>query len=267
VSFSDQQLAEAAESYSFLWDDAVPVVTPLGIPGLQGRITPAVHPFLNMVGRARLDEAAADAAIEALRSRFAAEGKLFAWMVGPDTSPADLPTRLQAAGLQKVGEAAGMALTDLDRRIPPNPSVRVEEVGLEEMRGATDLIARAMGFGLTPDAATAMIDIMDVLRERYDSRAYLAFVDDGADPVAFSLMQTMPEQRIACLVLSGTLEEYRGRGVYTSLVARRAADARARGAAAVVIQAYRDTSAPICQKIGFREVCALDVYALPPADA
>jgi predicted GNAT family acetyltransferase len=55
--------------------------------------------------------------------------------------------------------------------------------------------------------------------------------------------------------------EHRGRGIYSALVAKRLADARADGRSAAVIQAVRSTSAPICAKLGFREVCALEFYA------
>jgi len=58
----------------------------------------------------------------------------------------------------------------------------------------------------------------------------------------------------------------RGRGVYTSLVARRMADAYRDGARAAVIQAVRSTSAPICQKHGFVEFFNLDWYIWEPED-
>jgi hypothetical protein len=59
--------------------------------------------------------------------------------------------------------------------------------------------------------------------------------------------------------------EARGHGVYSALVKRRLADARADGREAAVIQADRDTSAPICAKLGFRELCSMEVFAwMPP---
>ena len=58
-----------------------------------------------------------------------------------------------------------------------------------------------------------------------------------------------------------TLSEYRGKGVYTALMAKRLADARALGMEAAVLQADRTTSAPICANLGFEEVCSLDLYA------
>jgi len=67
----------------------------------------------------------------------------------------------------------------------------------------------------------------------------------------------------ATVLLGGaaTLEEFRGQGTYTALVARRLADARADGRTAAVIQGDRRTSAPICAKLGFREICGLELFA------
>jgi hypothetical protein len=59
---------------------------------------------------------------------------------------------------------------------------------------------------------------------------------------------------------AATLSEYRGNGVYTALMAKRLADARALGMEAAILQADRRTSAPICANLGFEEVCSIDLY-------
>jgi predicted GNAT family acetyltransferase len=67
-------------------------------------------------------------------------------------------------------------------------------------------------------------------------------------------------------VISGaaTLKAHRGRGTYTALMGARLAEARATGKDAAVLQGDRKTSAPICVKLGFREVCSVDFYAWSP---
>ena len=74
----------------------------------------------------------------------------------------------------------------------------------------------------------------------------------------------LPDQPIVVLYCAATLDAYRGRGVYTSLVARRLADAYRDGARAAVIQAVGSTSAPICQKLGFVEFCTMNWYIWEP---
>jgi N-acetylglutamate synthase-like GNAT family acetyltransferase len=73
-------------------------------------------------------------------------------------------------------------------------------------------------------------------------------------------MLYLPDQPIALLLSAATLPAFRGYGIYTSLVARRLADARQDGIDAAIIQAVRATSAPICRKLGFVEIAPLDLY-------
>ncbi len=95
-------------------------------------------------------------------------------------------------------------------------------------------------------------------------RAYLAFLKDIPEPVAYASMIYLPDQPIVVLYCAATLEAYRGQGVYSSLVARRLADAYRYGARAAVIQAVRNTSAPICQKLGFVELLGMEWYIWEP---
>src|SRR5437667_245607 len=74
----------------------------------------------------------------------------------------------------------------------------------------------------------------------------------------------VPGTSIVLLGGAATVGDLRGRGIYTSLVARRLADARAAGADAAVIQAVRGTSAPVCARLGFKEVVPLEFYAWVP---
>jgi hypothetical protein len=265
---SQELLAELIQTSFHHFEDATPVVTPLRIPGVRAQVGPTTaNPQLNAVGMARLDEATADAAIAAVIDRFAAEGKGFGWLVGPSSTPADLGARLEAAGVEKFAEAAGVALTDLAQPIPTNPDIRIEEVGFAELRQATDMMATAFGFGLTAEDMTAFVDALEALEGRHHSRTYLAFADDRDEPVAFSYMTSTEVPGVAYFPLAATLAEHRGSGIYRSLVARRIADARADGAHAVVTQAVRETSAPILRRISFTELCALELYAWMPADA
>ena len=99
-------------------------------------------------------------------------------------------------------------------------------------------------------------------RDAVDLRAFVA-IDDG-EPVAWSYLVYIPESPIVLLGGAATLPEARGQGAYTALVKRRLDDARADGREAAVIQADRNTSAPICAKLGFRELCSLEVYVWSP---
>lgn len=253
----DKDLVAAIESSLFMYP-AVPGLTEeLGVPGLRGRTTAYSHPLANIVGDAHLDEEAADATVDRVMRRFKGQRKAFGWVTGPSTTPRDLPRRLGKTGMTPIAHLAGMAVTDLDLEIPVNPSVRVREVTPAETIDASEMMARA--YGLPADVTT----MFNRLVASVQSRAYFAYLDGDA-PVAWSYLVYIPRTPIVLLGGAATLSEVRGQGLYSALVKKRLEDAHADGREAAVIQADRDTSAPICAKLGFRELCSLEVFGWMP---
>jgi N-acetylglutamate synthase-like GNAT family acetyltransferase len=110
------------------------------------------------------------------------------------------------------------------------------------------------------DRAYAMTEALFFSSEPIVRRVYLAFVEGVDYPVATAGMLYLPDQPIALLLSSATLPDFRGYGIYTTLIARRLADAHQDGIEAAVIQAVRATSAPICRKLGFVEIMPMELY-------
>jgi hypothetical protein len=253
----------AANEAGSLLPPALPgVLEFIDVPGVRGRITPIAHPLANLVGQARLRDDEADAIIRRLCDLYGGQGKPFGWYVGPNDTPTDLGQRLLGAGFRPLFEYAGLALTDLATPIRTNPAVRVEEIDGDAWRATNAM--RATAFGVPLEFMVGSAEVLIQGQATLHTRFYVAYVPEQADPVAFSQMMDVPGTPIVNLGGAATLPDYRGRGIYTSLVARRLADARAAGRQAAVIQAMRHTSAPICQKLGFDEVCGLAVYAWQP---
>jgi GNAT superfamily N-acetyltransferase len=255
----ERGLVEAIETTLFMYPVAHGLVQDLGIPGLRGRITKVSHALANLCGDARFSERESEAMIEKVRQRY---GDLaFGWVTGPSTRPADLPRRLEDAGLRHDDSLAGMTLTDLDAPIPANPRVRVEETSMKSALAESEMMARAYGFPI--DVMRLFNEYLAAGANRIKSRGYFAYVEDTDRPVAWSFLAYLPDSPTVLLGGAATLEEYRGRGLYTSLVARRLSDARSDGRTAAIVQADRRTSAPICAKLGFREICGLEIFASP----
>ena len=229
---------------------------------MVGRETPVSHPVANLVGCADLDAGSADRTIQAVRDRFAASRKSFGWITSPSSRPNDMPRRLTEAGLVKADELAGMALTDLSLPIRANPEVEVRPAGVDEQRQAIPMTASA--YGLPLDAAEWFTEALIAASGRLRSTMYHAFLPGHSGPVAFGNPVFVPDTSIVLLGGAATVTNVRGRGIYTSLVARRLADARAAGAEAAVIQAVRGTSAPVCANLGFKELLPLEFYAWVP---
>ena len=256
------QLVDAVERTMFVYPEVPGLLTDLRVPGVVGRESPVSHPVANLVGCADLDDADADATIAAIRDRFAAQAKSFGWITSPASRPQDLPHRLLDAGLVKADELAGMVLTDLATPMRTNPDVEVRPAGVEEQRRAIPMTATAYGMPL--DVAEWFTEAVIGAPGPFRFEMYHAFLSGHDGPVAFGNLVFVPGTSIVLLGGAATVGDLRGRGIYTSLVARRLADARAAGADAAVIQAVRGTSAPVCANLGFKEVVPLEFYAWVP---
>jgi len=259
---STEQLLDAIERTLFVYPEVSGLLTDIRVPDLLGRETPVSHPVANLIGCAELDDANADATVNAVRDRYAANKRAFGWVTSPLSRPRDLPSRLLAAGLVKADELAGMVMTDLTVPIRANPDVEVRRATVEEQRRAIPMTAAA--YGLPLDVAGWFAEVLIAARDRLQCAMYHAFLPDQSDPVAFGNLVFVPETSIVLLGGAATVSDLRGRGIYTSLVARRLADARRAGAGAAVIQAVRGTSAPVCANLGFKEVLPLELYAWVP---
>jgi len=195
-----------------------------------------------------------------VKQRFVSEKQAFGWVTGPGHRPRDLARRLAAADLHPIAHLAGMA-APVDLAIGPNDKVRVREVTPADAARETDMMGRAYGM---PAEIVDLFNLMLVASPRIKCRGYFAYLDGDA-PIAWSYLVFIPDSKIVLLGGAATVPEARGHGVYSALVKRRLADARADGREAAVIQADRDTSAPICAKLGFRELCSMEVFAwMPP---
>lgn len=263
MAVSTTDLLEAVETSLFLLPNVPGAVTNLGIDGLLGRITPLSHPLVNMVGAASLTPENADATIRQVLDLYARQDKAFGWLTGPSTTPADLEARLASAGLTKIETLAGMVLTDLAIEIPVTPEIEIREATPEEVRRLSDVTARS--YDLPLEVAELLNEAVLQARDRLVTRIYHAYLAGGEHPVGFGFLIHIPQSSIALLGGAATLPEHRGRGAYKNFVAKRLADARAGGAEAAVIQAVRSTSAPICSRLGFEEICDLALYAWMPA--
>jgi hypothetical protein len=224
--------------------------------GVRAHATPETsHPIGNLVGVATLTEETADTVIVQVQNFFAKRNQVVGWWLNPSSTPGDLVIRLEAAGFSKVVEQAGQVLTNMEREIKVNPAVTVRQATPDDRADLIRLYATAYPL---PEEMAAVIT--DVLPLAASGRHYLAFLDGVERPVSVASMFPFPNSTIAVMQGAATLSQYRGNGVYTALMAKRLADARAMGMEAAVLQADRTTSAPICANLGFEEVCSIDLY-------
>ncbi len=259
MTVAEDALILAIESSLQVYPPVSGLSEDLGVKGVRGRVTDLSHPLANLVGMADIAPDAVEATLKMVRNRYSGGRKAYGWVTGPLTRPHDLGQRLVTSGLVKEDEMAGMVLTDLAIPIAVDSQIDIREATLHEAQEASAMMARA--YDMPEEVARFFNVLLAMTDSKVKNRGYFAYVDGGSEPVAWSYLVYLPDSPIVLLGGAATVPEHRGRGIYSALVAKRLADARADGRRAAVIQAVRATSAPICAKLGFREVCGLEFYA------
>ena len=208
-----------------------------------------------------LDPASADAVIAAQIERFAGTGRPWEWKHYSYDRPADLPDRLLAAGFTpEPAETLLVAeIADLPLDVPPPPGVEL----LGGRRRARGRRARARcttrcSAETTPPWAGPC---WPVSRARPATVAAVVALA-GRTPISAGRMEFHHGTDFASLWGGGTLPAWRGRGVFRSLVAHRAALAAARGFRYLQVDASPD-SRPILKRLGFVELATTTPFIHP----
>lgn len=256
-----EALIQLIEETVFWLPNVEGLIEDITTPSLAGRITPLSHSILNMVGLSQFDLGDVESRIQEVVNFFTDNNKVFSWCVGPSSCPGNLSEVLLRKNFCKSWSMAGMALTDFSK-IRENPRINIRRAVWEDAKALTMLVSA--GFPLPYEVAKIEVDAcLDVIKRGvFDVRIYLA-LDSSSQPVAYGTSVLFPEKGVVLLAGAATLEGHRGQGMYSSLVFKRLQDAYSEGIHTAIIQADRTSSAPICEKLGFTELCNLDFYEFP----
>jgi GNAT superfamily N-acetyltransferase len=205
----------------------------------------------NGVTWSALEDTDADAVIAAQVSRFAEIAHAWEWKHYSYDRPRDLADRLVAAGFDR-GPAEALLVADLaELRLDASPPTGVELRGVLDEEGVDAMVSvHDEVFGEDHSALGSVL--RDALPHRPSSFAGLIAVA-GDTPIAAGRVEFHIGTDFASLWGGGTLPAWRGRGVFTSLVAHRAALAAARGYRYLQVDALPD-SRPILKRLGFVEL-------------
>jgi GNAT superfamily N-acetyltransferase len=185
----------------------------------------------------------------------------FNWHVGPSSAPHDLVDRLTTRGLIALARPRMMTIgLPLAEDWPIARDVRIAEVDNAETARVALRLAHHEGPDLERDVAERVAYLEMPGRRGGFLIAYL----DGV-PVANAGYRYSSDGRCVYLTGAETVAQFRRRGVYTSLVAYRAARAAERGCGLASILANTETSAPILARRGFADHGALPRLASPAA--
>ncbi len=219
------------------------------------------HPYLNRVFWASFRTEEADQRIEEILAESASRGSPLSWLVGPSSSPANLGTHLERAGLMYLEDEVGMALdlTDPVQAVRRPPGLVVEPVadGLV-LRSWVEVVA--FSFGLPDQVAAVLFEAYGntAFGEEAPWRMYLGFVD--TQPVGASLL--FVHGATAGVYHLGTMPQARGQGIATAMTVAALRGGRELGKPVAVLRAAR-AGLGIYRRLGFREYIRFGRYVWP----
>jgi len=207
-----------------------------------------------------LDAARAPAVIAAQVERFSAEGRAWEWKHYSHDRPAELPALLLAAGL-RAGEPEALMVAEIRGLPPAEPlpaGVSVEEVRDEEGVRALVEVHDAVFGGEHTEIGRLLLAAL-----RAGDRSVVGVLARaGGEPVAAGRVEICTGTEFAGIWGGGTLRQWRGRGLFRALVARRAQVAAAAGSRYLQVDAL-PSSAPILERLGFHRLAVTTPYVHP----
>lgn len=223
-------------------------------PGTHREVTPFTVRSINesvpesFLLYSKLTPENADQIIEDEIAYFEGIGHSFEWKHYSHDMPPDLVERLRKRGFD-IGDPETILVLDMQGLT----GILTQPV-THDIRRITDPV-------LIPSLVKVQEDIYGeempemterLIRELTTAPDYISLYATYIDglPVASSRINYSPNSPFASLWGGGTLEAYRGRGVYTALVAARVQEAIARGYRFLTIDAS-PMSRPIVEKLGF----------------
>ncbi|MFF7356477.1 GNAT family N-acetyltransferase [Streptomyces filipinensis] len=204
-----------------------------------------------------LDPGSADRAIQEQIDRFTGLGRGFEWKLYGHDRPGDLGARLASAGFRAepeetllIGETGRLALD-------AEPPAGIRLVRVTDPAGV-DLVVDVHEKAFGTDGTGLRHRLL--ARLAADPGTVVAVVAlAGGEPVSAARMELVPGTRFAGLWGGGTVEAWRGRGVYRALVAHRARVAAAHGCRYLQVDASA-LSRPILQRLGFHALSTTTPY-------
>lgn len=208
-----------------------------------------------------LDADTADAVIAEQARFFGDLGVEVEWKLYGHDQPADLGARLEKAGFVPDEQETLMVakISELDLDVTPPAGVRLvpvtDEAGVNLMIQASEAAFGEPAEGLRIRVLAQLVDEPETMR------AFVVMAGD--EPVSGARMELNEGTAFASLWGGGTVEAWRGRGIYRALVAHRARIAADHGYEFLQVDAS-DQSRPILLRLGFEALGTTTPYRRGP---
>ncbi|WP_433532842.1 GNAT family N-acetyltransferase [Micromonospora sp. CA-263727] len=201
-----------------------------------------------------------DALIGRVRNRSAARGQAVEWKTyGHDRR--DLPARLQLAGFAPEDEETvviGLAADLIASGEAPDGITVRATTDLTDLRRIAAMESEVWG----ADWSWLADDLHDRICSAAENIVVLV-AEAAGEVVSAAWLVILPGTQFAALWGGSTLRQWRGKGIYRTLVARRAQIATDRGITYLLVDASTD-SRPILQRLGLHPVTTTTPWVWSP---
>ncbi len=210
-----------------------------------------------------LDGAELDELIARQVRIFAARGEPFEWKFHEHDRPADLAERLMAAGFvpedRETVVIAPVAAVTGDVVLPAGVALREvhERADLDRIGAMEEAIWRDGRQGW-------LAETLEAERSADPFAMTIVVAEAGGQVACAGWVRFVPGTGFATLWGGGTLEQWRGRGIYRAMVAYRADLAADRGFPYLQVDASAD-SRPILERLGFVAVTTTTPFVWTPS--
>lgn len=192
--------------------------------------------------------------IEETVKTYQANGADCEWLVWPDTVPSEFAALLAAVGFTREEVAFGMLLeTALYSQLETPTRLVAEPLERKDIAQFVDVSARGWTErDIDTDFAVSRMEGV------FDANDFFWVKIDG-EPIATAETQYVSDSGYLCG--SSVLPDYRGLGAYRLLIKRRLEQLAENGVPLASSIALEGTSAPILEKLGFRNVASIRYFA------
>ena len=236
----------------------------IDIEGVGGWTSSHPHPALSLIRWTTSDEAKAADALAEVLTLFREKGQGFDLMTGPACAANNLLPLLEARGFIKPPlQVAAMAKHIEPHTLPPCPT-GMEIRKIEDFGDSRVWETMAAGFDVPSDVGHIFHAAYMAPSHMQTSEIYAASLDGSDTPAGVGYLSYIGDGPGVLLRVSATQEEYRGRGIYRALVARRLFEAAARGRTQAYVHAYSDGSHKALLDMGFTNVGTLQLHRWRP---
>ncbi|WP_406728878.1 GNAT family N-acetyltransferase [Streptomyces sp. GD-15H] len=208
-----------------------------------------------------LDDADADAAIAGQINHFTGLGREFEWKLYGHDLPVDLGQRLVASGFTPGPEETLMVGEIGELLLDTQPPEGVRVVPVTDRAGVA-LMAEVHEKAFRADASWLRHQLLAQLAAGPDTVVAVVALA-GREPVGAARMELVPGTPFAGLWGGGTVEAWRGRGIYRTLVAHRARVAAEHRCRYLQVDASGQ-SRPILERLGFVPLSTTTPYVYVP---